>query len=172
VEIKPHITNKWTNEMRLVIKVEGESGQVQYARIPRPDFESKAFEYYFEGLNTLAAMLTQTREDHGFTSGPSVIPEKLMLIVTELAEVMEEHRKGGLLPNEVYLESAKSASNSSGDSSSSGLKDKPAGIAIEFADAVIRIFELCAACNIDIAHAIAIKAAYNEKRPHKHRKQY
>ena len=45
---------------------------------------------------------------------------------------------------------------------------KPEGIPIEFADVIIRIFDVCAAYDIDIASAIIMKVKYNEGRSYRH----
>jgi hypothetical protein len=45
---------------------------------------------------------------------------------------------------------------------------KPEGIAIEFADVMIRIFDTCARYEIPLVEAIKIKMAFNKTREHKH----
>jgi NTP pyrophosphatase (non-canonical NTP hydrolase) len=97
---------------------------------------------------------------HGWNSQvpddvPSVFGEKLMLVCTELAEAMEEFRNGHPF-NEVRWEP------------DPDMLVKPEGIAIELADALIRILDLCAANVIDIEKAIRTKLAYNECRPYRH----
>lgn len=70
------------------------------------------------------------------------IPEKLMLIVSEIAEAMEGHRKGlkdDKLPHRDMLE-------------------------VELADAVIRIFDLAGALRLQLGKALAEKLAYNATR--------
>lgn len=70
------------------------------------------------------------------------VPEKLMLIVSEVAEAMEGHRKNladDKLPHRRMVE-------------------------VELADAVIRIFDLAGAKGYDIAGALVEKMAYNAKR--------
>lgn len=53
------------------------------------------------------------------------------------------------------------------------MKDgKPEGIAVELADAVIRIADLCGALGIDLEEVIAKKMGYNESRPYRHGKRY
>ena len=49
---------------------------------------------------------------------------------------------------------------------------KPEGYAIELADAVIRIADLCGYMGIDLEAAIREKMAYNATRPHKHGKNF
>ena len=70
------------------------------------------------------------------------IPELLMLVVSELGEAMEGHRKGLMddkLPHRSMLE-------------------------VELADAVIRIFDMAGGMHLDVAGAIAEKLAYNATR--------
>lgn len=49
---------------------------------------------------------------------------------------------------------------------------KPEGVAVELADAVIRIADLCGHLGIDLEEVIEIKMAYNEGRPYKHGKKF
>lgn len=49
---------------------------------------------------------------------------------------------------------------------------KPEGVAVELADAVIRIADLCGHLGIDLEAAIALKMDYNETRPFKHGKRF
>jgi len=70
---------------------------------------------------------------------PLIISNKLMLIVSEIAEAMEADRKSAMddkLPHR-------------------------RGIEVELADAVIRIADLAGAFNLDLGGAIAEKMAYN-----------
>jgi NTP pyrophosphatase (non-canonical NTP hydrolase) len=46
--------------------------------------------------------------------------------------------------------------------------EKPEGIAVELADVLIRIFDLCAAKNIPLEEALCVKMVYNTKRPYRH----
>lgn len=74
--------------------------------------------------------------------GRSLVAEKLMLIVSEVAEAMEGHRKN--------LQDDK-------------LPHRPA-IEVELADAVIRIGDLAGALGLDLGAAIVEKLAYNAQR--------
>lgn len=70
------------------------------------------------------------------------VGEKLMLIVTEVGEAMEGHRKllmDDHLPERTMLE-------------------------VELADVVIRVFDLAGGIGLDIAGAIAAKLQYNATR--------
>jgi len=79
------------------------------------------------------------------------IPEKLALIHSEISEALEEVRNHNL-EHEIRF-------------SPNG---KPEGFAIELADAVIRIADLCGKLGIDLENAIEVKHQYNETRPHRH----
>ena len=69
--------------------------------------------------------------------------QKLMLVVSELAEAMEGDRKNLMddkLPHRPMRE-------------------------VELADAIIRIFDLAGAYNMDLGGAVSEKLAFNAKRP-------
>lgn len=84
-------------------------------------------------------------------AGDRNIGEQLMLVVTEVAEAMEDLRVGKM---EMTL-------------SESG---KPEGFPVEIADVMIRLFDLAGYLKIDLEEAVRTKMAYNETRPHKHGK--
>ena len=75
----------------------------------------------------------------------------LFLITTELAEAFEELRKG-YTPQTIYKD----------------VHGKPEGFAIEIADAVIRIADMCGEYDIDLEEAIKIKQEYNNEREYRH----
>jgi NTP pyrophosphatase (non-canonical NTP hydrolase) len=70
------------------------------------------------------------------------VGEKLMLIVSEVAEAMEGHRKNKM---DEHLPHRKS-------------------IEVELADAVIRIADLAGGLGLDLGGALAEKLAYNQQR--------
>lgn len=78
----------------------------------------------------------------------ATIPEKLALIHSEVSEALEAYRDGEL-----------------GTLLDNG---KPEGFAVELADVVIRIADLCGALGIDLEEAIKLKSQYNETRAHRH----
>ena len=81
--------------------------------------------------------------------GERNIGEQLMLVVTEVAEAMEDLRTGSM-------------------SLSYDASGKPVGFPIEIADVMIRLFDLAGYLQIDIDDAVDAKIAYNETRPHRH----
>ena len=80
-------------------------------------------------------------KEKGFWDKERNVGEALMLIVTELAEAMEGHRK-----------------------------QDEANFREELADAFIRLFDLCGGLGIDIEKEIAAKSQRNKARPYKHGK--
>lgn len=87
--------------------------------------------------------------EHGFGDQQD-IGIKLMLMVGELSEALEEHRAGHPL-TEIYHKDG-----------------KPEGVPIELADVVIRIGTFCSEHDINLEDAIALKLHYNESRPWRH----
>lgn len=82
---------------------------------------------------------------------PNVIPEKLMLIVSEAAEALEVYREGHpMLPSYRLLD------------------QKPVGFDSELADIVIRVADLAGHLGINLERAIVEKMTYNARRPHMH----
>lgn len=73
---------------------------------------------------------------------------QVMLVVTELSEAVEAHRT---LKKDEYLSTHMTE---------------------EITDAVIRLFDLCGAYNINLEEEIAKKMQVNEGRPHQHGKAY
>lgn len=99
----------------------------------------------------------QTAVEHGWWEGGEPnIPEKLMLIVSEVSEALEEYRSGRGY-QEIYAVDGPYE-----------LGDKPEGFGIELADAVIRILDLCEYLEIDLEEAIATKNYYNRTRAWRH----
>lgn len=83
----------------------------------------------------------------------ATVPEKLVLIHSEVSEALEEYRT---LPAGVLRQ---------GETHAGG---KPVGFDSELADVVIRVFDLAESLGIDIERAILAKHAYNITRPHRH----
>lgn len=77
------------------------------------------------------------------------IPEAIALIHSELSEALDEFRNNRM-------------------ATYTGENGKPEGFAIELADTVIRIMDLCGALNIDLEEAVALKHEYNKTRPYRH----
>ena len=120
------------------------SGDNYYPEIPMND------------IREIADKCHQTAKDKGwwdnFDGRNMTIDEiaaKLCLIHSEVSEALEDLRTGDM----VFLRDD---------------NGKPVGFPSELADIVIRVFDLCGFMDIDIAHAILEKMAYNDTRKHRH----
>lgn len=105
-------------------------------------------------LKTLQSDIGAWAARKGWDFEEDQIPEKLMLICTEIAEAMEDFRvdNHGMAWNEYRRDNG----------------NKPIGFGIELADAAIRILHLCDDLGIDLDAMIEVKMSYNEKREYRH----
>jgi hypothetical protein len=110
-----------------------------------------AVSFGLSGLNDLSHFIHQQNVLAGWWTNPKTgesiietrnVGEILMLIVSEIAEAMEGHRKG-LMDDK--------------------LRYRPM-IEVELADAMIRIFDLAGAKGYDLSGAVREKLVYNAKR--------
>lgn len=136
-----------------------------------------AREYTTQGmLNTLCLEIKAWREEKHFDTNWLNVPEKLMLVVTELAEAMEEYRH---LPDWIltlledpdgrgWIEKLAETDESKDKGAAQGRLEM---FEEEVADTLIRLFDLCGSLNIDIEKAVHDKMLRNEKRPPLHGKQ-
>lgn len=116
----------------------------------------------------LSRDIHQTAVDKGWWDADRNIGEVLMLIVSEVAEALEEWRNGRS-PDEVYYATKINIPLPHlpvRTSEPSTLK--PEGFGVELADACIRIFDICYRYNIDLESLIVEKMAYNTTREHRH----
>lgn len=109
-------------------------------------------EDWMNGINLLADIVHKGSREKGWWDKPREPGTLLMLVVTELAEAMEEHRHSRPLREVYYV---------TGD-------QKPEGFGIELADALIRILDTARGLGIDIAEMVRTKHAYNLTRSHRH----
>lgn len=101
-------------------------------------------------MRDLQKQLHETAVNHGWWIEPPTFPESIALVHSELSEALEEYRNARD-PRDIYFNG-----------------EKPEGIPIELADAVIRILDYCELAGIDLESAISIKARYNDSRPYRH----
>lgn len=140
-----------------------------------------------EGLNLLSELAHKNAVDHGFWSGDDErrtaaetlveagwspdeaarlafaqgprLMQALMLVVSELAEAVEDYRDNPLAITDIRYEDHDHGRDH---------PLKPVGFPIELADAVIRLGDLCGRYGIDLGKAVEVKMAYNKTRPMRH----
>jgi hypothetical protein len=125
------------------------------------------------GLNGLANECHETARSKGFweRSTGNNIGEKLMMVVSEIAEAHDEYRAGhaiGLIEYEHPAAALAADRRTRNPEDADRNPGKPVGFPIELADALIRILDLAAGLGIDIEEAIRIKMDFNTTRPHRH----
>ena len=119
---------------------------------------------------------------HGFWNPAPEFGTAIALIHSELSEALEEKSPGR---PDLWFECFEGAPGlpcnptDESDCFQYGHEDqcqfrgsKPEGVAVELADAVIRIADLCGYLGIDLDAVISEKMAYNETRPFKHGKRF
>lgn len=118
---------------------------------------------------------------HGFWEPPLPFGTAIALIHSELSEALEEERNGNPdiwfacneSDNFICTPQDETECLMYGKESLCKYRSrKPEGVAVELADAVIRIADLCGHLGIDLEEVIEIKMAYNEGRPYKHGKKF
>jgi NTP pyrophosphatase (non-canonical NTP hydrolase) len=119
----------------------------------------KQFKWLMELMNDVAHV-------KGWYSPPKSFGEQVVMMHSELSEVIEAYRAqdhdditkiGHSHPVE-FTENGEIVSAT----------PKPEGVAIEFADLVIRVFDTCAEYKIPLLEAILQKTAYNITRKFRH----
>lgn len=104
-------------------------------------------------LTNLSAEIHTENRDKGFWDHERPLTETTMLIVSELAEAVEEERSGR-------------------DDMWYGDDGKPEGVDVELVDALIRLLDLLGSRYVDVDLIMREKRAYNATRPKKHGKEY
>ena len=142
-------------------------------------------------LNDLAEDIFEANRAKGFWDQERPLTETTMLIVTELAEAVEEERAGRpaawyrdhMKPGDP-VETENIAFDDSGlvfhtDDVQGGpghiepLKPlKPEGVDVELIDSLIRLLDLLGSRGTDVDGLLRQKLAYNASRPRRHGKRY
>lgn len=124
-------------------------------------------------LPDIAKQIHLNSKQHGFWDGEAAnIPTKLMLIVSEISEAMEAHRKDKFCMDVVWQEMEHYKSSSENNwmcAFEANIKDT---FQDELADAIIRILDLAEHYGIDLQAHIKAKHRYNTTREFMHGKKY
>lgn len=133
-------------------------------------------------LNTLAKDIFEANVAKGFWVLDRPLTETTMLIVTELAEAVEEERAGraGVWYSDPAYDMHYGADMVAveGDHLAHPLRGsrsralKPEGVDIELIDALIRLLDLLGSRGVDVDELLKQKLAYNETRAPRHGKAY
>lgn len=107
-----------------------------------------------EVLNEIAFVIDRICEAKGWNDEERSEAEWAALAHTEISEAFEEYRKGTM---KLYFEPDPHS-----------MRGKPEGMAIEYADALIRILHWFHQHNISAATAMRLKMEYNTLRPYRH----
>ena len=123
-------------------------------------------------LNELRDEIYKNAKSKGFWNEPRNIGEALMLVVTELAEGLEVHRKNNKIKcvdEQIKAAMAEMSDEQFKEHFALLVKDS---FQDEMADSIIRILDLCGGLDIDIDWHIAAKMRYNAMRGRLHGKAY
>lgn len=122
-----------------------------------------------DGINKLVELSHTNAVEKGFyDTGDFNIPEKLMLIVSEVSEALEDYRKLG---DSMDLRKEKFESKVNGflyDQQTEDVSLKPVGFPSELADVIIRVCDLAGRMNFDLGQAVVNKIQFNFTRPYRH----
>lgn len=109
---------------------------------------------------------------HGFWENPPEFGTSVALIHAELSEALEEVRAGNRIRAKDPTPTVYYSGGGYYATAPTACCVKPEGYAIELADAVIRIADLCGYMGVDLEKAIREKMAYNATRPYMHGKKF
>jgi len=125
-----------------------------------------------KNLTELRDKIHDNSRQKGFWDEPRNIGEALMLIVTELSEALESHRKTGAIKHlDVMVKKAMNEMEEDEFKEHFAIMVKDS-FEDEMADSIIRILDLCGGLDIDIDWHIAAKMKYNDSRTRLHGKKY
>ena len=120
-------------------------------------------------IKQLSEEIHKTAVEKGFWNKSQNVGEKLMLIVSELAEALEADRNGSHTKQPISDVSGWTNDEDFSRKFEQVVKDT---FEDELADATIRIFDLAEHFNVDLTAHIKAKMRYNKTRPFMHNKKY
>lgn len=112
-------------------------------------------------IRVLMSMANRTARDKGWWDGDDrSFGDIIALIHSEVSEALEAYRESkqpGIDLARILFEDSDQGPNS-----------KPVGVASEFADILIRVFDACEELGIPLIEAIDEKMKFNARRPYRH----
>ena len=117
-------------------------------------------------LNELTKEIHANAVAHGWWDEPQPFPVIAALIHSEISEALEEWRYGR--PLLWYEKKSEATLYADENPCIKAELHKPQGLAVELADAIIRVLDYCGYAGIDIEKAIRLKHEYNKGRPYRH----
>lgn len=139
-------------------------------------------------INALAKEIYEANKEKGFWDRPRDLTETTMLIITELAEAVEEERAGR---STVWYQGRDGDTLEPGDPDFRLLDEgtvhnlhdldgyadftnpyKPEGVDVELIDALIRLLDLLGSREVDVEELLRQKLAFNATRAPRHGKAY
>lgn len=130
-----------------------------------------------DAINELIRESHETAVGKGWWEQPRTFGDQVALMHSELSEALEEFRNpqkiaGDILEFDplttIYVTLWGKPATLATAAQLSNAPLKPEGVAAEFADVLIRIFDTCGRYHIPLAEALELKLAYNRTRPHRH----
>lgn len=123
-------------------------------------------------INDFAREVHENAVAHGWWEDPPDFPVVAALIHSEISEALEEYRKGApLIHGCCNIEGARcefrELCEAHGELQPSS-SCKPEGLAVELADAMLRILDYLAREGVDIESVLRGKHAYNQTRSWRH----
>ena len=104
---------------------------------------------FLSSFSKLQMIMHETAVAKGWYNPPKTFGEECMMMVTEIAEAIEEYRTNKNVA--MYFKDG-----------------KPEGIGVEFADLFIRLLDICERYDYDLLSYVFIKAKYNLDRTYRH----
>jgi len=126
-------------------------------------------------INEISKEIHQNNIDKGFWEDKETknVGELLMLVVSELSEALEAHRKGRHANiNGFEMEKGYHVHGDKLNFEQSFQVHIKDTFEDEIADAVIRLFDVASGLDFDLEFFIRHKLDYNKTRPYKHNKKY
>lgn len=120
-------------------------------------------------LRELQKEIHKNAINKGFWDKPHNFGNDLMLVVSELGECLEAHRREDFTNMEAYNELMVNETYSFETCFKREIKDT---VEDELADALIRILDTAEGYGIDLQKHVELKMEYNAKRPKLHGKKY